>query len=359
MTESDGGAELVSLSDDPDCRETPLPALDSWITPTDRFYVRSHFPVPEVDRSAWRLTLEGEVGRRMALSYADLISRPSTDSVVMLECAGNSRRHVTPPAEGISFSHGAVGNARWTGVRLADLLEEAEVRAGAVEVLAVGADYGEEEEEGAALELGYERSLPLADALDPGVLLAYMMNGEPLTPAHGAPVRLIVPGWFGMASVKWLERIVVLSKPYDGFFQDRRYVFIPSGASKASWESVTKLAVKSIITQPRHGEVVPPGEYVISGKAWTGGGEVARVEVSCDGGDTWADAVLVGKSTPGAWRIWEHRWNASVAGHFVIKVRATDSAGRTQPDPVPWNFRGYANNGVHAVAVEVPRRSER
>ena len=356
MTQSTDGTELVSLSDDPDCREAALPALNTWITPTDRFYIRSHFNVPQVDPSAWRLSIEGDVDRSMSFSYADLTSRPATDSVVMLECAGNSRRHVTPPAEGISFSHGAIGNARWTGVRLADLLREAGVRAGAVEVLAGGGDVGEEEEEGATLELGYERSLPLDEATAPGVLLAYEMNGEPLTAAHGGPVRLIVPGWYGMASVKWLERIKVLSKPFGGFFQGRRYVFIRGGAARASWEAVGRLAVKSIVTRPRHGEVVQPGEYVIEGKAWTGEGEVARVEVSCDAGETWADAHLVGESAPGAWRGWEYRWDASSAGHFIIEVRATDTAGRTQPDGTPWNFRGYANNGVHAIAVEVPER---
>ena len=356
MTQSADGPELVPLSEDPDCREAALPALDTWITPTDRFYVRSHFDVPQVDASAWRLSVEGEVDRPLSFSYDDLTSMPSTDSVVMLECAGNSRRHVTPPAEGISFSHGAVGNARWTGVRLADLLREAGVRAGAVEVLAAGADVGEEEEEGATLEIGYERSLPLDEAMGLGVLLAYMMNGEPLTPAHGGPVRLIVPGWYGMASVKWLERIDVLPEPFGGFFQDRRYVFIRGGAARASWEAVSRLAAKSIITRPRHGEVVPPGEYVIEGKAWTGDGEVARVEVSCDGGETWADARLGAESAPGAWRTWEYRWDASSAGHFILKARATDTAGRVQPEATPWNFRGYANNGIHAIAVEVPER---
>ena len=228
--------------------------------------------------------------------------------------------------------------------------------AGAVEVLAAGADVGEEEEEGATLEIGYERSLPLDEAMGPGVLLAYMMNGEALTPAHGGPVRLIVPGWYGMASVKWLERIEVLSEPFGGFFQERRYVFIRGGAARASWEAVSRLAVKSIITRPRHGEVVPPGEYVIEGKAWTGDGEVARVEVSCDAGETWADARLGAESAPGAWRTWEYRWDASSAGHFILKARATDTAGRVQPDATPWNFRGYANNGIHAIAVEVPER---
>ena len=340
MTQSADGPELVPLSEDPDCREAALPALDTWITPTDRFYVRSHFNVPEVDASAWRLSVEGEVDRPLSISYDDLTSRPATDSVIMLECAGNSRRHVTPPAEGISFSHGAVGNARWTGVRLADLLREAGVRAGAVEVLAAGADVGEEEEEGATLEIGYERSLPLDEAMGTGVLLAYMMNGEPLTPAHGGPVRLIVPGWYGMASVKWLERIEARSGPFGGFFQERRYVFIRGGAARASWEAVSRLAVKSIITRPRHGEVVPPGEYVIEGKAWTGDGEVARVEVSCDAGETWADARLGAESAPGAWRTWEYRWDASSAGHFIL-----EGAGHRHRGPRP--------AGRHAL--ELPR----
>ena len=339
---------------DPYCSETSLSALNSWITPTDQFYIRNHFSqVPQVDLASWRLSVEGDVNRPLSLSYNDLTSRPSKESPVILECAGNSRSKLTPPAEGLAFGHGAVGNAMWVGVPLTDLLDEAGVQDGATEMLAEGVDVGIEEEEGKPIRVNYQRSLPLAMTSASDVLVTYQMNGMPLTPAHGAPVRLIVPGWFGMASVKWLTRIEILSEPFKGFFQNRRYVFIEDGATNPSWNPVTTQRVKSLITHPQHGEVIVPGVYSISGKAWTGDGDVARVEISCDGGTTWRDANLGVEGTLGSWHSWDYRWNVTNSGHFILKARATDSNGATQTESIQWNFRGYANNSIHAIAVEV------
>ena len=349
---------LTTISDDPLVRESIVTSLDAPITPTERFYVRNHFTdVPRIDAKTWRLTIDGLVRQPLELTLDELLTMPARESVVTLECAGNSRSYLTPPAEGIAFAHGAVSTARWKGVSLAQVLEKAGVSDNAVEVVFHGADTGEEEEDGVvySTELPYSRSLPVATAMKPELLLAYEMNGEPLTPDHGFPLRLLVPRWYGMASVKWLARIELVDTPFQGFFQKRRYVFIDEGVEDApARKPVTTLKVKSVITSPRHGEVIQPGDFVIRGFAWSGEGEVTAVEVTTDGGRTWAEATLLGDSNPNAWRAWEFPWTATDPGHFIFMARATDSTGSRQPKRVPWNFRGYANNAIHTLAVEVP-----
>ena len=350
--------DLTTISEDPSVKESLITSLNAPITPTERFYVRNHFSaVPQIDAAEWRLKVGGLVGQPLELSLEELLGLPSRESVVTLECAGNSRSYLTPAAEGISFMHGAVSTARWKGVPLAVVLERAGADRDALEVVFHGADTGEEEEDGVvySTELPYARSLPLATAMRPELLLAYEMNGEPLTTDHGFPLRLLVPRWYGMASVKWLTRIKVVDKPFDGFFQKRRYVFIDEGVEDdPARKPVTTLKVKSIITAPRHGEVIQPGDYVIQGFAWSGVGEVTSVEVTTDGGRNWSEAKLLGSSDHNAWRQWEFPWTAKEQGHFIFMARATDSAGNRQPKHVPWNFRGYANNGIHTLAVEVP-----
>ena len=352
------GSTLLTVSDDPVVRESSIISLDSRITPTERFYVRNHFEkVPDLDADSWRLKVDGLVDRPLDLSLDQILALPSAESVITLECAGNSRSYLTPPAEGISFKHGAVSTASWKGVPLALVLEKAGVKAGAKEVVFQGADAGEEEEDGVvySTDLPYCRSLPLDTAQDSDVLLAYEMNGTPLTRDHGFPLRLVVPRWYGMASVKWLTSIQVVDIPFDGFFQKRRYVFIDEGTEdKPERKPVTTLQVKSIITSPRHGEVIQPGPFVIKGFAWSGEGDVTRVEATTDGGQNWSEARLLGESTQNCWRGWEFDWSATRPGHYIFMARATDSAGIRQPKSVSWNFRGYANNGIHTLAVEVP-----
>ena len=353
-----GSCDSLVTSGNPLCFESALPILSQWITPVQTFYTRNHFSeTPDLSPHSYRLSVEGAVEKPFSLSLQDLLARPVKEVVATLECAGNSRSYVTPPAEGIRFSHGAVGNARWSGLSLRDILTPDAIAPEAIEVLFEGADVGEEEEEGETLEVRFGRSLPLETALHPDTILAYEMNGAALTPDHGYPVRLIVPGWYAMASVKWLNRITVLDEPFEGFFQKRRYVFIKEGETdRQSLQPVTRLRVKSIINRPRHGEVVHPGVYTILGKAWSGEGEIAVVEVSTNGGRDWLSAELVGPSARGAWRQWEFPWEVSGAGHHILMARAIDSAGNMQPVGIEWNFRGYANNGIHTIAVEVPAR---
>ena len=347
---------LRTVSASPLAQETPLASMDAWITPTDRFYVRNHFAdIPRLDTASAGIEIGGAVDHPFSLTYDELVDLQATELAVTLECAGNSRGYMTPPAEGIQFDHGAVGNARWKGVPLADVLTRAHPNASAREVLFVGADGGEEEEEGKTLQVKYERSLPLDYALDPNILLAYEMNGKPLEPAHGYPIRLIVPGWYGMASVKWLTSIRVLDTPFKGFFQERRYVFISEGeAREVPSAPLSRLQVKSLIASPRHGEVIHSGEYTVCGFAWSGEGTIDRVEVSIDGGRLWRDADLLANAVSTAWRQWELPCTIGRPGHYIVMARASDSAGNTQATTVDWNFRGYANNGVHTIAVEVP-----
>ena len=347
---------LVPVSADPMCEEASLSSLDTLITPVERFYVRNHFSkIPALSASTWRLLIDGAVEQPLTLSLTDLEALPGKEQVVTLECAGNSRSYVTPPAEGLPFRHGAVSTAQWKGVPLAQLLTKAGLKATAQEVVFEGADYGREEEDGVALDLKFTRSLSITKALHPETLLAYQMNGEPLTPAHGYPLRLVTPGWYAMASVKWLTHIRVSERPFDGFFQSRRYVIIREGVeNKLEREPLSVLRVKSLITSPRHGAVIQPGDFTIQGVVWSGAGSVEVVVVSTDGGRTWQEARLTDQNYPNAWRRWELPWCPTEPGHFILMARATDSAGNTQPKAIPWNFRGYANNSIHAIAVEVP-----
>ena len=350
-------SQLVPVSEEPLCSESSLASLDRWITPTQHFYIRNHFSkIPDLNKSTWRLVLDGEVHNPLSLRFDDILALPSREIVMTLECAGNSRAYLTPPAEGLTFRHGAVSTARWKGVPLLSLLDKAGLRGTTRDIVFHGADHGEEEEEGVAFELDYRRSLPRDKAIHPDILLAYEMNGETLTPAHGYPLRLIVPGWYGMASVKWLVKIEAWDRPFDGFFQSRRYVVINEGIDSVYREPVSILKVKSLFTRPRHGEVIQQGAFTIRGVAWSGSGEVTKVEVSTEGGRSWQEARLLGESTPNAWRLWEVDWHASQPGHYIFMVRASDSSGDLQPTSIMWNFRGYANNSIHTIAVEVPHQ---
>ena len=346
-------SELVPVSEDPACKESPPSALDDWITPANLFYIRSHFSVPIVDASAWSLTVDGEVERPLTLRYDEITNLPSKRLVATLECAGNSRSSMVPPPEGIPFGRGAISTGEWTGVPLAAILERAGVKGNAREVVLEGADYGEEEEEGVPLEMGFARALPLEKALDPDTLLCYQLNGEALTQDHGWPLRAIVPGWYAMASVKWLARIHVAASPFEGFFQTLRYIVTEKGMSIASSTPVTTLRVKSLITRPAADEVIPLGKYRIRGLAWSGQGEISGVEVSTDWSKTWQPAHLLEPHARYASRQWEYLWEPPGPGRKILMARATDSEGNIQPLSQTWNYRGYANNASYAVPVDV------
>ena len=323
------------------------------MTPAGLHYLLVHYDIPVVDPGSWRLTLDGQVDAELALSLDDLRSRPAETLAVTLECAGNGRAQLAPRPLSQPWLLEAVGTAEWTGTPLRGLLDEAGVSDGAVEVLFRGLDRGVE----GGVEQQYERSLPLAEASREEVLLAYAMNGEPLPPQHGFPLRLIVPGWYGMTSVKWLERISVLDQPFEGYQQARGYRL--RQRPEEAGEPVTRMVPRALMIPPGVPDFatrerrLEPGVCTLRGRAWSGLGTIELVEVSADGGESWNGATLGPQSSSWAWRAWEWEWDARQPGVYELCCRAGDSAGNVQPSEAPWNLGGYANNEVQRVAVVV------
>ena len=341
---------------DPENVEFPFPTLDGFMTPTAQFYVRSHFAVPSLDARAYRLRVEGAVERPVELSLEEIRRLPSRRTPVLLECSGNSRVFLVPRASGVPWELGAVGTAEWTGVSLAAVLEKAGVRDGAVEVILEGADSGTiNEEPKSPGRIHYARSLPLDRARRPEVLLAYRMNGEDLTPAHGYPLRAVVPGWYGMASVKWLTRIIVTDRPFQGYFQTMQYAYFERRHGLPTLTPVTELNVKAQVARPARHESIQAGiEYRVFGAAWTGDSDVSKVEVSTDGGRTWAEARLLERPVRHAWRLWEYKWQTpNEPGRYTVRARATDGRGRTQPAEHDPDRRNTMISHVLPIEVQV------
>jgi DMSO/TMAO reductase YedYZ molybdopterin-dependent catalytic subunit len=326
--------------------------MDERRVATERFFTRSHFPIPPVDPRTWRLTLAGDMRWPGRFGLTELDRRPQRSVVAVLECAGNSRRRFGRVADGeVPWGDGAVSVAEWTGVPLREILRDAGVHASAREIVFEGADAG-----GGGVDrpnVRFARSLPVDVALgSPDILIATAMNGAPLDPDHGAPARLLVPGWYGMASVKWLVRIEAIDHPFSGPFQTERYVYRRSDLPGAPTTPVSRLRVKSLIVSPREAEQVPLGTpAVIRGRAWSGSEVVAQVDV--DVGDGWQPARLAPGAAPHEWVAWSKVWTPRTLGPAEIAVRATDGAGYTQPDaPEPNDFQ-YGFNAIHRVRVDV------
>jgi DMSO/TMAO reductase YedYZ molybdopterin-dependent catalytic subunit len=352
---------LIVRDRDPENLEFPFSALNSLITSTEQFFVRSHFAVPKLERDDWRLSIEGLVKNPCQITYNELLSMPARTVMMTLECAGNSRIFLSPKVSGLQWELGAVGNAEWTGVPLAAVLKRAGVKSGAVEVVLEGADSGEIKKEPVSPgKIHFARGLPLAKALMPEVILAYSMNGEPLSRGHGFPVRAIVPGWYGMASVKWLHRIVVTDTMFRGYFQTSDYTF---------WERrdelpiqllpVTEVEVKAQIARPVLHEILPANSvYRIHGAAWTGDSDITKVEVSVDGGSAWEPARLLGSSISYSWRLWEYHWRTPAhPGSYTLMARATDARGNLQPMQRDAHRGSYMITHVQPIEVEVRKLS--
>ena len=325
-------AGLILRQSEPLNLEMPFGSLDGFITRNEDFFVRCHFPIPELSREKWRLKVIGEVEHRVEFTWDDLRAMPETSVTATLECAGNGRVFLTPKVDGAQWERGAVGNAVWTGVRLAEILQRAEVKASARDVILTGDDLGEiESAPRPAGKIHYARSLPLAKAKD-DVVLAWQMNGRDLSPAHGFPLRAIVPGWYGMASVKWLSEITVAAEPFQGYYQSVDYAYWQRDTGEPSLVPITELQVKAQIARPGPAECVPVGQpYRVCGAAWSSKAEIARVDVSFDGGTVWHVARLMEPTERYAWRLWEFVWRPEQRGRTALRVRATDAHGRTQP----------------------------
>lgn len=331
----------------------PLEALRWDVTPVGLHYLLTHYDIPDVDPGAWRLEVDGLVGRPLSLSLEDVRARPAVEIAVTMECAGNGRARIEPHVVSQPWLLEAVGTARWRGTPLGPLLVEAGVGEGAVEVLFTGLDRGVEGEE----EQSYARSLPLAEALRDDVLLAYEINGVPLPPQHGFPVRLLVPGWYGMTSVKWLARITILDEQFAGYQQQHSYRLRQEEYEDG--EPLSRMHVRALMVPPglpeflSRARFVPAGPCVLQGRAWSGKAEIEGVDVSTDGGETWAEAELAaGSLGRWAWRGWRFVWQAT-PGEYELCCRARDTAGNVQPADPLWNLGGYANNAVQRVAVTV------
>ena len=331
----------------------PLEALRYDITPLGLHYLLIHFDIPAVSASDYKLTIGGHVSKPLLLSLDDVKARRATTVAVTLECAGNGRARLSPRPMSQPWLGEAVGNAEWTGTPLAPLLEEAGVRSGAVDVVFTGLDRGVQ----GGVDQWYERSLSLADASRPEVLLAYAINGAPLPPQHGYPLRLIVPGWYGMTHVKWLRSITVTDRPFSGYQQATAYHY--RTVQGESGEPVTRINPRALMVPPgmpdfmSRTRFVEAGVHTVEGRAWSGKGAIVKVELSDDGGRTWSPAVLQTSSSPYAWRRWTFEWDATRPGEYELCVRATDEAGNVQPLETRWNLEGVENNAVQRVAVVV------
>lgn len=320
--------------------------LDSVVTPNDEFYVRSHGDVPEIDPTTWRLDVTGLVDTSLSLSLDDLKEMEQQQGTITLECAGNRRTFQDPVPGGVPWQDGAISTARWSGVSLAAVLRRAGVKPEGKHILLEGVDVCPTDS-GPTI---FARSIPAEVALQDSTLLALSMNGEPLPKEHGAPVRVALPSYYAMNSVKWLARINVQAEPHTGHFQVNDYqIWLSDDAPGAD---IGPVRVTSTIASPRPGAAVKRGRTRIHGAAWTGTGTVTRVEVSTDGGKSWQDAAFSTEAHPGTWRLWQLDWDAP-AGEHTLMARATDTAGNTQPDSLPPNRKGYANNFVLPITVRV------
>jgi len=331
----------------------PLEALHHDITPAGLHYLLIHYDIPVIDASAWRLTIDGLVDRPLSVSLDELRSHPAHTVTVTMECAGNGRARLTPRPVSQPWLLEAVGTAEWTGVPLRTLLDDAGLGGDAVEIVFTGHDRGVE----GGVEQDYARSLRVEDAMGDDVVLAYEMNGGPLPPQHGFPLRLVVPGWYGMTSVKWLARITAVSEAFHGYQQERGYRFRRDDADPG--RPVTRMAPRSLMVPPgipdfmTRRRTLPLGRCEFVGRAWSGWGPVTRVEVSTDGGQTWHDAQVGPSAGAAAWHSWRYQWEPEGPGEYELCCRARDAAGNQQPTTPSWNVGGYANNEVQRVPVTV------
>lgn len=355
-TSPESGSLTVRVSRPFDA-ETPVRDFTSWLTPNERFFVRSHFGPPDpqsVDASSWRLKVGGLVDRGLTLSLSDLQQMPEVTLTAILQCSGNGRAHHRPKVPGVQWERGAVGNAEWTGVRLGDVLQRVGVREQSRHVQFQGADRS-----AVATVPLFTRSIPLAKAIHADTLLAYEMNGRPLPLLHGAPLRVVTPGWMAESSIKWLTDITLQAEESTGYYMQTAYRIPltpvePATASSASTTiPVEAMVVKSLIAAPSEGETVVRGTVTIQGVAWAGEAEVVKVEVSCDDGMTWEPGRFIGQKHPYAWRQWQHIWNATRPGPTALLCRATDTRGEVQPATSPWNPSGFLWNGWDRVVVTV------
>jgi DMSO/TMAO reductase YedYZ molybdopterin-dependent catalytic subunit len=354
VIEEDRGFSLDELQLAARNHGMPLEALREPVTPVGLHYLLIHYDIPHVDLGTWRLSVDGSVTNELSFDLNELGTLPSHEVVATMECAGNGRAHLAPRPVSQPWLLEAVGTGRWRGARLRDVLERAGAKPAAVEVLFTGLDRGIENGETQA----FQRSLPLADAVDADVLLAYELNGTPLPPQHGFPLRLLVPGWYGMTNVKWLTRITLLDAPFTGYQQARGYRLRQT--DDESGEPLSRILPRALMIPPgipdfmTRERTMPLAPARIEGRAWSGSAPISAVDCSTDDGTTWEPARLEPATLgPWAWRGWSFDWIPQRPGRYVVSCRARDEAGNEQPSEQVWNVGGYANNQIQRVSVTV------
>jgi sulfite oxidase len=349
----DDGSTLLPRWTPPLAREMPIVSANSWVTPTACFYIFNHSEPFDIDIKKWSVRVGGEVEHPLSLTLRQLKSMHQVEVTNTLECAGNGRAFSNPRVTGVQWERGAVGNAIFRGPRLADILARAKIRKTTKHIIFTGADSASHSEP------RFVRSIPIEKALDPQTILATRMNESLLSREHGFPVRVIVPGWIGAASVKRVTALWAAEHEAAGkYMHDSYRLPLDPSAGDAGSFALTSLRVKSIITQPLNGQRVSPGPITIRGVAWAGEAQIARVEISTDAGVSWAAAHLERSRAKYAWRAWEQSWLPLAEGTHEIWARATDSTGQIQPLEPRWNARGYMWNGVDKVAISVTRDQE-
>ncbi|HYE81113.1 MAG TPA: sulfite oxidase [Clostridia bacterium] len=336
----------------PENQETPIHFIRSWITPTEYFYRRNHFPYPDLTSNSFLLQINGEIKDEMVFPYRYIKSLPAKEVTMVLECSGNKRSRFEPEVYGEQWEDGAVSQGIWKGVPLHKLLEAAGLKSTAVEVVFEGLDYGERTDFNGVFR--YARSLPVEKAMHPDTIIAYQLNNKPIPYRHGFPLRLVVPQWYAMASVKWLNRITVIDHEFKGPFQTVDYVYYPNKDDDSGKKPVTTINVDSIIQKPTEYSILDKGLHEIYGIAWAGKGVIEEVELSFDKGLTWVNAELYrDKREPYSWVFWKYRWDIKQSGEYTIMSRARDSAGSMQPSKAEWNRKGYGYNAVYTAEVKV------
>jgi len=345
---------LIIRQKEPTNLEMPFDQVDSYMTPTELFYIRSHFPTPKLDLAGYRLRIDGAVRNPLALSYKELREMRSETRIATLECAGNGRVFLVPQARGAQWELGAVGNAEWTGVPLRTLLERAGLEEDACEVVLEGADRGTPTEEPIPPgPISYVRSVPREKAVQPEVLIAYQMNGRDLSRDHGYPVRAIVLGHYGMASVKWLTRVQAVREPFQGYWQTSDYGYWDYLDAIPVRRALGEIHLKSEIGRPRVYQTLTANRVsAVFGAAWSGETDATEVAVSTDGGQSWAAAEFLDPVQCYAWRRWRFDWlTPKQPGKYTLLARAKDAKGRVQPDHHDQNYGTYVI--THPLPIEV------
>jgi DMSO/TMAO reductase YedYZ molybdopterin-dependent catalytic subunit len=345
---------LTTVSLSPENKGSPIHFLNEWITPEQFFFLRNHYSYPQTTPASFTLAFDGLVSNPGCFHYQQLLKMPSKTIVLPLECSGNKRKDFETPIFGTQWDDGAISQGRWTGVPLHYLLSIVGAKACEHEYNVVFEGHDSGKITGLDGTYPFARSLPLKVALNEDVLIAYALNGKPIPSKHGYPLRLIVPKWYAMASIKWLKKITIIDKPFDGPYEKLDYHYFPYEDSDKDGVPVTLMKVNSIIQQPLPQSTLDAGRHEIYGISWTGKGIIDKVEISFDNGQNWKKTKLRQDSSQSySWTFWNYIWDVKKEGKYTIMVRATDSTGREQPMNVEWNRLGYGYNGISVINLQI------